>query len=139
MFDGSSLPIEENIKKTKQVVEYAHAHNVTVEAEVGSVGGTEDGMTSNLMYADLDECLQIIQETGVDSLAPALGSVHGKYQGEPNLGFEEMEQLIDFTETACVLHGNYVISNRVLIKAIGLGHDKINNNTEVNITWSNAL
>ena len=139
MFDGSSLPIEENIKKTQQVVKYAHAHNVTVEAEVGSVGGTEDGMTSNLMYADLEECLQIIQETGVDSLAPALGSVHGRYQGEPNLGFEEMEQLRESTDTPFVLHGASGISNSDLTKAIELGHAKINYNTEVNIAWSNAL
>lgn len=139
MFDGSSLPIKENIKKTKDVVDYAHSHNVIVEAEVGSVGGTEDGMTSNLMYADLDECLQLVNGAGMDSLAPALGSVHGRYQGEPNLGFAEMEQLRESTGIPFVLHGASGISNTDLTKAIKLGHAKINYNTEVNIAWSNAL
>lgn len=139
MFDGSSLPIEKNIEKTKYVVDYAHSHNVLVEAEVGSVGGTEDGITSNLMYADLAECLRLVQEAGMDSLAPALGSVHGRYQGEPNLGFKEMKQLRDSTEIPFVLHGASGISNQDLTKAIKLGHAKINYNTEVNIAWSNAL
>src|SRR5699024_8066362 len=75
----------------------------------------------------------------VDSLAPALGSVHGRYQGEPNLGFEEMEQLRESTDTPFVLHGASGISNSDLIKAIQLGHAKINYNTEVNIAWSDAL
>lgn len=139
MFDGSSLPIKENIKKTKLVVDYAHSHNVVVEAEVGSVGGTEDGMTSNLMYADLTECLQLVREADMDSLAPALGSVHGRYQGEPNLGFVEMEELRESTDIPFVLHGASGISNTDLTRAIKLGHAKINYNTEVNIAWSNAL
>lgn len=139
MFDGSSLPIEENIEKTKRVVDYAHSRNVIVEAEVGSVGGTEDGITNNLIYANLDECLKLVQQAGMDSLAPALGSVHGRYQGKPNLGFSEMRQLRNSTGIPFVLHGASGISNQDLTKAIKLGHAKINYNTEVNIAWSNAL
>src|SRR5699024_10513582 len=139
MFDGSSLPIEENIEKTKKVVDYAKRKGVTVEGEVGSVGGTEDGINSDMRYADIDECLSLVKETGINSLAPALGSVHGKYKGEPDLGFHEMEKLRQSTSVPFVLHGASGISNDDLKKAISYGHAKINYNTELNIAWSNAL
>src|SRR5699024_11899145 len=71
MYDVSSLTIEENIEKTKRVVVYAAQNNITVEAEVGSIGGSEDGMTSEMMYADKNECLRLAHETGINSLAPA--------------------------------------------------------------------
>src|SRR5690606_29792035 len=77
MYDGSHDPIEENIRVTKQVVEYAHARGVSVEAEVGTVGGEEDGIIGGIKYADLDECVRLVNETNIDALAPALGSVHG--------------------------------------------------------------
>lgn len=139
MFDGSSLPIEENIEKTKKVVGYAKGKGVTVEGEVGSVGGTEDGIYSDMLYADIDECLRLVKETGINSLAPALGSAHGKYKGEPNLGFHEMKKLRESTSVPFVLHGASGISNDDLKKAISYGHAKINYNTELNIAWSNAL
>lgn len=139
MYDGSSLSIEENIEKTKRVVAYAAQNNITVEAEVGSIGGSEDGMTSEMMYADKNECLRLAHETGINSLAPALGSVHGRYKGEPNLGFEAMEELRKFTDIPFVLHGASGISNEDLRKAISFGHAKINYNTELNIAWSDAL
>ncbi|MBN8235651.1 ketose-bisphosphate aldolase [Halobacillus kuroshimensis] len=138
MYDGSKFSIEENIENTRKVVAYAHKHGVTVEAEVGSVGGTEDGIYSNLLYADLNECRTLIKETGVDSLAPALGSVHGKYKGEPNLGFKEMAALRESTPVPFVLHGASGISNEDLSRAISYGHAKINYNTELNIAWSQA-
>lgn len=139
MFDGSTMTIEENIAKTKQVVDYAKPRGVMVEAEVGSVGGIEDGVESTLMYADLDECLNLVKETGVDCLAPALGSVHGRYKGEPNLGFEEMAKLREQTSVPFALHGASGISDEDLKKAISYGHAKINYNTEINIAWSDAL
>ncbi|KHE71835.1 ketose-bisphosphate aldolase, partial [Halobacillus sp. BBL2006] len=139
MYDGSKLPIEENVKKTREVVAYAHRQGVTVEAEVGSVGGTEDGVYSDLIYADQNECIQLAKEAGIDSLAPALGSVHGKYKGVPNLGFEEMASLRQSTDVPFVLHGASGISNTDLQKAISYGHAKINYNTELNIAWSDAL
>ncbi|MBY8909173.1 ketose-bisphosphate aldolase [Salinicoccus roseus] len=139
MFDGSNLSIEENIEKTKKVVDYAKEKEVTVEGEVGSVGGTEDGVYSDMLYADIDECLRLVNETGINSLAPALGSVHGKYRGEPNLGFNEMKDLRKTTSVPFVLHGASGISNEDLKKAISYGHAKINYNTELNIAWSNAL
>ena len=139
MFDGSTMSIEENIAKTKQVVDYAKPRGVMVEAEVGSVGGIEDGVESTMMYADLNECLNLIKDTGVDCLAPALGSVHGRYKGEPNLGFEEMAELREETSVPFALHGASGISDEDLKKAISYGHAKINYNTEINIAWSDAL
>ncbi len=90
MIDASHSPIDENIALTSKVVELAHIHGVSVEAEVGTVGGEEDGVIGGIQYADLEECKRLVAEAGVDCLAPALGSVHGPYKGEPNLGFKEM-------------------------------------------------
>jgi len=91
MIDGSHHPIDVNIEITKMVVDYAQKNGVSVEAEVGKVGGTEDGLVGGIQYADPHECTRIVKETEIDALAAALGSVHGPYQGEPKLGFEEME------------------------------------------------
>lgn len=139
MFDGSKLSISENIRLTKEVVDYAHEHNVFVEGEVGAIGGVEDGLSGRVRYADIDECLALVKETNLDTLAPALGSVHGKYKGEPNLGFEEMELINANTQVPLVLHGASGISKEDLHRAISLGHAKINFNTEINIAWSNQL
>jgi 6-phospho-5-dehydro-2-deoxy-D-gluconate aldolase len=118
MFDGSHSPIDENIAVTKKVVEYAHARGVSVEAEVGTVGGMEDGLFGNIVYADPQECLRLVQETGVDALAAALGSVHGQYKGEPKLGFEEMKVISNLTNVPLVLHGGSGIPNYQIQKAI---------------------
>ena len=91
MIDASHHSFEENIEITKEVVEYAHAKGVSVEAELGTVGGEEDGVTGGIIYADPAECKAIVEQTAIDCLAPALGSVHGPYKGEPKLGFAEME------------------------------------------------
>lgn len=139
MFDGSKLPIEENIELTKQVVDYAHKNNVIVEGEVGAIGGNEDGVIGQVQYAKLDDCINLAQKAHIDTLAPALGSVHGKYKGEPNLGFEEMKEIQETIDIPLVLHGASGISDEDLVKAIKLGHAKINFNTEINIAWSNEL
>ncbi len=139
MIDGSQYPIEENIQMTKEVVDYAHSKGVSVEAEVGSVGGTEDGVVGGVKYADPDECLKLVEETNVDALAAALGSVHGPYQGEPKLGFEEMKQISEITQVPLVLHGGSGIPIYQLQKAINLGHAKINVNTECIQAWTNAV
>lgn len=139
MFDGSKLSIEENIKLTKEVVEYAHANAVIVEGEVGAVGGEEDGLIGQVRYADIDDCIALVEQTNIDTLAPALGSVHGKYQGEPNLGFDEMKIIGSKVDIPLVLHGASGISNVDLQHAISLGHAKINFNTEINISWTNQL
>lgn len=130
MIDGSKLPIDENIALTKQVVEYAKNTNASVEAEVGSVGGNEDGIVGGVKYADANECLRMVQEAGIDALAAALGSVHGEYDGEPQLGFAEMEEISNLTKAPLVLHGGSGIPEHQIKKAIELGHNKINVNTE---------
>jgi 6-phospho-5-dehydro-2-deoxy-D-gluconate aldolase len=139
MYDGSHLPLEENIKNTKKVVDYAHANGVSVEAEIGTVGGYEDGVIGNINYADLQECVELVNATNIDALAAALGSVHGKYKGEPKLGFKEMAEISAAVEIPLVLHGASGIPLPQLHKAITLGHAKININTEMNIAWREAL
>lgn len=139
MIDASHAPIEENIKLTQQVVELAHIHGVSVEAEVGTVGGEEDGIIGGIMYADPTECNKLVQEANVDCLAPALGSVHGPYQGEPNLGFKEMEEILNLVEIPLVLHGGTGIPTKDIKRAISLGTAKINVNTESQMAQAEAV
>ena len=139
MIDDSHSPIDTNIETTKAVVEYAHAKGVSVEAEVGTVGGQEDDVIGDVMYAKLDECVRIVKETGIDTLAPALGSVHGPYKGEPNLGFKEMEEIRDATNLPLVLHGGTGIPTHDIEKAISLGTSKINVNTENQISFAKVV
>jgi 6-phospho-5-dehydro-2-deoxy-D-gluconate aldolase len=139
MIDGSHHPIDENIEMTKQVTEYAKPHGVSVEAEVGTVGGNEDGLIGGIQYADPEECVRIVNETGIDALAAALGSVHGPYQGEPKLGFDEMKKISELTNVPLVLHGGSGIPDYQIQKAIELGHSKINVNTECLQAWTKAI
>lgn len=133
MIDGSSLPLDENIAVTKKVVELAHIHGVSVEAELGRIGGEEDDLVvedAEAMYAIPAECERLVQETNVDCFAPALGSVHGPYKGEPNLGFKQMEEVMHLTNIPLVLHGGTGIPSKDIKRAISLGTSKINVNTE---------
>ncbi|MFA6842790.1 MAG: class II fructose-1,6-bisphosphate aldolase [Bacilli bacterium] len=140
MIDGSKHPIDENIKMTKEVVEYAHPRNVSVEAEVGTVGGQEDDVIgSGIQYADKGQCVRIIKEAGIDCLAPALGSVHGPYKGEPKLGFPEMEAIHEATDKPLVLHGGTGIPDEMIKKAIARGTCKINVNTECQLAFHKAI
>ncbi|GIP24705.1 MULTISPECIES: class II fructose-bisphosphate aldolase [Paenibacillus] len=139
MIDASHGPIEQNIETTKKVVEYAHSKGVSVEAEVGLVGGQEDDVVADVMYAKLDDCVRIVKETGIDTLAPALGSVHGPYKGEPKLGFAEMEEIRDAVKVPLVLHGGTGIPTHDIKKAISLGTSKINVNTENQIEFTKAV
>ncbi|MDN6161520.1 MAG: class II fructose-1,6-bisphosphate aldolase [Atopostipes sp.] len=136
MIDNSAYPIDKNIANTKKVVDYAHKHGVSVEAEVGSVGGEEDGVTGGVIYADAEECNRMVNEAGIDALAAALGSVHGDYDGEPNLGFDEMKEISELTETPLVLHGGSGIPEHQIKKAIEYGHTKINVNTRLQQVWT---
>ncbi|WP_042143914.1 class II fructose-1,6-bisphosphate aldolase [Paucisalibacillus sp. EB02] len=139
MIDASHSPIEENIATTQKVVELAHIHGVSVEAEVGTVGGEEDGVIGGINYADPEECVRIVKEAGIDCLAPALGSVHGPYQGEPNLGFKEMEEILNLTQVPLVLHGGTGIPTKDIQKAVSLGTAKINVNTENQMAQAKAV
>lgn len=139
MYDGSHYPIDENIKETKKVVEYAHARGVSVEAEIGTVGGNEDGIIGGIQYADKDECVRLVQETNIDCLAPALGSVHGPYVGEPKLGFIEMEEIKKATNLPLVLHGGTGIPVEQIKRAISCGTCKINVNTENQMAFTKIV
>ncbi|RKD69642.1 2-deoxy-5-keto-D-gluconate 6-phosphate aldolase [Sinobaca qinghaiensis] len=139
MIDGSHHSIEENINMTKEVVSYAGKWNISVEGEVGSVGGQEDGLVGGIKYADVEECIRLVEETEIDALAAALGSVHGPYQGEPQLGFEQMEAISRKTELPLVLHGGTGIPAHQIQRAISLGHAKINVNTENIQAWTKAV
>lgn len=133
MIDGSHYPLEENIALTKRVVDVAHTLGVSVEAELGRIGGQEDDLVvddADAAYAIPSECDQLVRETGVDCFAPALGSVHGPYKGEPNLGFDRMEEVMKLTGVPLVLHGGTGIPTHDIQKAISLGTAKINVNTE---------
>ena len=140
MIDASSKPLEENIATTRKVVELAHIHGVSVEAELGIVGGQEDDVIAEgVIYADPAECKQLVEEAGVDCLAPALGSVHGPYQGEPNLGFAEMKEISELVDVPLVLHGGTGIPTKDIQHAISLGTAKINVNTENQIEQTKVI
>ena len=139
MYDHSHYPIDENIAETIRVVEYAHAKGVSVEAEVGTVGGQEDGVVGGINYADPQECLRMVKEANIDALAAALGSVHGTYDGEPKLGFDEMLEISELTGAPLVLHGGSGIPEYQIKKAIERGHAKINVNTELQQVWTAAV
>lgn len=139
MIDASKLELQENIRVTKEVVDYAHARGVTVEAEVGHIGGTEDNVSSSVLNATLEDCQILYENTGIDSLAPALGSVHGFYKGEPNLDFDTMKLINDTLPIPLVLHGGSGIPDDKISKAISCGIAKINVNTELQASWSKAV
>ena len=130
MIDASRLDLNENIRITKEVVDYAHTKNVSVEAEVGHIGGTN---------ATLEDCQILYENTHIDSLAPALGSVHGFYKGEPNLDFNTMKIINDNLPIPLVLHGGTGIPNDKIATAIACGISKININTDLQVAWSTAV
>lgn len=140
MIDASHHSFEENVEITKEVVKYAHSKGVSVEAELGRVGGQEDDVVSDgVVYADALECQELVVKTGIDFLAPALGSVHGPYKGEPNLGFKEMEEIGNITGVPLVLHGGTGIPTADIKRSISLGTAKINVNTENQIASAKAV
>lgn len=139
MIDGSKLNLEDNIKVTKEVIAYAESKNVTVEAEIGCIGGSEDGVSNEILHAKTEDCVKIVNETNLCTLAPALGSVHGIYKGEPNLNFERMKEISEKTNLPLVLHGGTGIPDDKIKMAISCGISKINVNTELQLAWHGAL
>lgn len=139
MFDGSHYPFEENLKKTKEVVAVAHAVGVSVEAEVGSIGGEEDGVVGLGEVADPEEC-RIIAGTGVDLFAAGIGNIHGKYPANwPGLRFDVLKTVYEVTGgVPLVLHGGTGIPEDQIKKAIALGIAKINVNTELQLAFAAA-
>lgn len=139
MIDASHYSLEENIEITGQVVAYAHQRNVTVEAEIGQIGGSEDNIENKSLNAKLEDVITLVKETDIDSVAPALGSVHGLYKGRPNLDFKTMNQIRENISIPLVLHGGTGIPNNLIQDAIKNGINKININTELQIAWTNEV
>ncbi|MCH5248694.1 MAG: class II fructose-1,6-bisphosphate aldolase [Lachnospiraceae bacterium] len=139
MFDGSHYSIDENIAKTKELVEAAHAKGISIEAEVGSIGGEEDGVVGMGECADPNECKQIA-DLGVDFLAAGIGNIHGKYpENWKGLQFNVLEAVQEKTGSLpLVLHGGTGIPEDMIKKAISLGVAKINVNTECQLSFAAA-
>ncbi len=139
MFDGSHYSIEENVTKTKEIVEMAHAKGISVEAEVGSIGGEEDGVVGTGEVADPAEC-KMIADLGVDMLAAGIGNIHGQYpENWAGLNFDALEAINNNTvDMPLVLHGGTGIPAEMIQKAISLGVSKINVNTECQLSFADA-
>ena len=139
MFDGSHYDINENIEKTKEIIKIAHEKGLSVEAEVGSIGGEEDGVIGGGEVADVDEC-KMIADLGVDMLAAGIGNIHGKYPANwQGLRFDVLEKIGEATNPMpLVLHGGTGIPADMIKKAISLGVSKINVNTECQLSFAAA-
>lgn len=139
MFDGSHYPIEENIEKTKEIIALASEKGISVEAEVGAIGGEEDGVVGNGEVADPDEC-KMIADLGVTMLAAGIGNIHGKYPVNwKGLNFEVLAKIQEKTPgVPLVLHGGTGIPADMIKKAISLGVSKINVNTECQLAFAEA-
>ena len=139
MFDGSHYPIEENIAKTKELVAICEEKGISLEAEVGAIGGEEDGVVGNGEVADPEEC-KMIADLGVTMLAAGIGNIHGKYpENWAGLSFETLDAIQQLTgEMPLVLHGGTGIPADMIQKAISLGVSKINVNTECQIAFAEA-
>ena len=139
MFDGSHYPIEENVAKTTELVELAHRNGMSIEAEVGSIGGEEDGVVGMGECADPNECKRIA-DLGIDMLAAGIGNIHGKYpENWQGLSFETLDAIQQLTGTMpLVLHGGTGIPEDMIKKAISLGVAKINVNTECQLSFADA-
>ncbi|MBS6106591.1 MULTISPECIES: class II fructose-1,6-bisphosphate aldolase [Anaerococcus] len=138
MFDGSSLPLEENLEKTREIVELAHAKGISVEAEVGGIGGEEDGVTSAGELADVDECKKLAS-CGIDFIAAGIGNIHGVYPADwQGLNFDRLSEISDAVNMPIVLHGGTGIPEDQIKKAIELGVSKINVNTECQLAFAKA-
>ncbi len=139
MFDGSHYPIEENIAKTKELVEVCNAKGLSLEAEVGSIGGEEDGVIGGGEVASPDEC-KMIADLGVTMLAAGIGNIHGKYPANwTGLNFEVLAKISEKVgDMPLVLHGGTGIPADMIKKAISLGVSKINVNTECQLSFAAA-
>ena len=139
MYDGSSLPIAENLEKSSYLFGLCREKNISLECEVGAIGGEEDGVASMGECADPEEC-RIMAELGIDMLAAGIGNIHGKYPPDwPGLRFDTLEEIGKVTgEIPLVLHGGSQIPDEMVRKAIGMGISKVNVNTECQLAFTAA-
>ncbi|ASG79537.1 MULTISPECIES: class II fructose-1,6-bisphosphate aldolase [Lactiplantibacillus] len=138
MFDGHDLPFAENLEKTKEIVKLAHAKGISVEAEVGSIGGEEDGIIGEGELADVEEA-KTLADTGIDILAAGIGNIHGKYpENWTGLHFDRLQEISEAVKMPLVLHGGSGIPKDQIVKAVELGISKVNVNTENQVAFANA-
>lgn len=142
MFDGSHHSFEENIRMTKEIVKAARAMGVSVEGELGTIGGTEDDISVDEADASLakpEEAIRFYEETGVDALAIAVGTAHGMYAGEPNIRYDIIEAVTSKIPVPVVLHGGSGVPDDMIRRAIAAGVGKINVNTENQVAATAAI
>lgn len=140
MFDGSAMSFEDNIKYTKQVTDYALIMGVSVEGELGTIGGKEEGDTDmEASYTKVSEAEEFIRRTNVSSLAIGVGTAHGIYKGEPKINVQRIKEIHSAVETPLVLHGASGLSDEVLRDCIRAGISKINFATELRQAYTNGI
>ena len=142
MIDASHHPYEENVEIVKEVVAYAHERGVTVEAELGRLGGQEDDLVvdeADSCYTDPQAAKKFVEDTGIDSLAVAIGTAHGMYKSTPKLDFDRLAKIRDLVDVPLVLHGASGVPTEDVQKCIKLGCCKVNIATELKIPFSSEL
>lgn len=142
MIDASHETYENNIKIVKEVVDYAHKFDATVEAELGRLGGQEDDLVvdeKDAMYTNPDQAKDFVEKTGIDSLAVAIGTAHGLYKGTAKLDFDRLKEIREKVDVPLVLHGASDVPDELVKKAISLGICKVNVATDLKIPFSNAV
>ncbi|WP_425449567.1 tagatose bisphosphate family class II aldolase [Dethiothermospora halolimnae] len=142
MIDASHEEFEENINKTKEIVKFAHKKGVTVEAELGKLGGKEDNVIvseKDSMFTNPKDAVEFVKRTNIDSLAVAIGTAHGLYKTEPKLDFERLENINSIVDIPLVLHGASGVPNDSIRKSIKLGICKVNIATELKIPFSDGV
>lgn len=139
MFDGSSLPLKENIMKTKAVVDYAHKYGASVEGELGIIGGTEEGITidgSEVRYTDPQDAKYFAEASQVDALAVAIGTNHGQFKSKTNVNIPLLAEINDIVETPLVVHGGTGVKEEDIPELIDNGIRKFNVGTELLVSWT---
>lgn len=142
MIDASMHPFDDNVRMTQEVVKVAKPAGVNIEAELGKVGGVEDEIVvdeADARLADPQECARFIELTGVPTLAPAIGTAHGIYKGEPNIAFDRIEEIARLVAEPLVLHGGSGIPEEQVKRCVSLGMAKMNVATELRIAFSDAI
>lgn len=142
MIDASSLPFEENVKLTKQVVELAHPRNITVEGELGAIVGVEDDIfvsDNESHLANPEQSIEFVKATGVDVFAPAIGTAHGVYKGEPKIAFDLLGKIASSVPAVIAIHGGTGLSNEVFARCISLGGAKVNISTQIKHVFRDTL
>lgn len=142
MIDASSRPYEENLLLTREVIEMAHPKNISVEAELGAIVGVEDDIHVNEQdahLADVEQSVEFCEKLDIDCFAPAIGTAHGLYKGEPKISFDRIEEISRITKTPLALHGGTGLSEEVFHKCISLGCAKVNISTQLKHTFINSF